>query len=588
MYYRFGEVKCHPNQCFDFPDPTRMAKKGRRRQREHGAAWFVGLGVQFAVQQFCELSMSTTASSSSSSSGNADSTFVQVNVAAPLRVSTAADHDPTTGGSVVDRISFSPHDGSHVISMDLKTLCSKLLLSSSPEEEKDHNSSYYYYMTTQTLPVDDEGRPAVCSWLPQVLIDRQIVPLRPKILGHLIPMSSAGLWLGRTPTNHHQHQHNDDDAMTTKKHVRSSSSSSNSTSSTSGLHHDHHDNLYCLIHGRKTFRIAPPGTVQTVTTAGTLYHLHTNGRIVYTEDLPNNHPSSSSSYRHRHRSNNNSHKLHESSSSECARGVNDSTGGCPIRPDGALASVERIMELEQRREVIAALLDEIDDDDDQDDDDDASRSRTTKTKKQQQKKALEAELDAIEEELLDHEMNGNDGEVDDDGTSGDDDISDDNDDGEEDNDDDGTGKGAKNVTVGLEPNRKKVKRNNSSVDDDEADDVQQSSSKNQKNAELHDGDDDDEDEKERLPLNFVLGDTSNVKFETIELYAGDALYLPAGWFHEVTSHGGLHLAVNYWVHPPDVVVNVAADDTAKGVCFERPYQSQFWQRDWDARGRQQI
>jgi hypothetical protein len=160
------------------------------------------------------LQMATT-KSSTSSAGSADTNFVQVNVAAP-RVS-AADH--TRGGSVVDnnRISFSPHDGSRVISMDLKTLCSNLL-SSSPEIKDDNNTGAadesgspekscdhsYYYMTTQTLPVDDEGRPAVCSWLPQILIDRQIVPLRPKILGHLIPMSSAGLWLGRTP-NHHDH-----------------------------------------------------------------------------------------------------------------------------------------------------------------------------------------------------------------------------------------------------------------------------------------------------------------------------------------------------------------------------------------------
>lgn len=37
--------------------------------------------------------------------------------------------------------------------------------------------------------------------------------------------------------------------------------------------------------------------------------------------------------------------------------------------------------------------------------------------------------------------------------------------------------------------------------------------------------------------------------------AGQALYLPASWFHEVTSFGGgencMHVAVNYWFHPPD-------------------------------------
>ena len=40
-----------------------------------------------------------------------------------------------------------------------------------------------------------------------------------------------------------------------------------------------------------------------------------------------------------------------------------------------------------------------------------------------------------------------------------------------------------------------------------------------------------------------------------ELNAGDMLYLPCGWFHEVQSFGsgeeGGHLALNYWFHPPD-------------------------------------
>lgn len=46
----------------------------------------------------------------------------------------------------------------------------------------------------------------------------------------------------------------------------------------------------------------------------------------------------------------------------------------------------------------------------------------------------------------------------------------------------------------------------------------------------------------------------------VELKAGDALYLPASWWHEVTSFGSdddnkagrnVHMAFNYWFHPPD-------------------------------------
>ena len=65
------------------------------------------------------------------------------------------------------------------------------------------------------------------------------------------------------------------------------------------------------------------------------------------------------------------------------------------------------------------------------------------------------------------------------------------------------------------------------------------------------------------------------------------LYLPAGWFHEVTSSSAAdegntgevaeedkvgHLAFNYWFHPPD---RLEAD---------KPYSSDFWQKDYDRRG----
>ncbi|KAL7470514.1 hypothetical protein ACHAXS_010768 [Conticribra weissflogii] len=58
---------------------------------------------------------------------------------------------------------------------------------------------------------------------------------------------------------------------------------------------------------------------------------------------------------------------------------------------------------------------------------------------------------------------------------------------------------------------------------------------------------------------------------------GECLYLPASWFHEVTSYGGDtttegHIALNYWFHPPD-----AEND------FENPYSSEFWPNDYRER-----
>ena len=61
---------------------------------------------------------------------------------------------------------------------------------------------------------------------------------------------------------------------------------------------------------------------------------------------------------------------------------------------------------------------------------------------------------------------------------------------------------------------------------------------------------------------------------TVILNAGEMLYLPAGWFHEVQSVGAPplgHMAMNYWFHPPD------------NNQFSKPYCSDFWKKDWEIR-----
>ncbi len=62
---------------------------------------------------------------------------------------------------------------------------------------------------------------------------------------------------------------------------------------------------------------------------------------------------------------------------------------------------------------------------------------------------------------------------------------------------------------------------------------------------------------------------------TVTLNAGEMLFLPAGWFHEVRSGSspadGFHMAFNYWFHPPD------------GDAHDAPYTSPFWAWDWQQR-----
>jgi len=57
-----------------------------------------------------------------------------------------------------------------------------------------------------------------------------------------------------------------------------------------------------------------------------------------------------------------------------------------------------------------------------------------------------------------------------------------------------------------------------------------------------------------------------------DLQAGDVLYLPTGWFHQVTSKAGRHTAVSFWwraLHWRDAR---AQEDAASQRLFEEMYQ----------------
>jgi hypothetical protein len=85
----------------------------------------------------------------------------------------------------------------------------------------------------------------------------------------------------------------------------------------------------------------------------------------------------------------------------------------------------------------------------------------------------------------------------------------------------------------------------------------------------------EEDFHARFPLFRAAFETR--RMETT-VFAGEILYLPAGWFHEVRSGNARdtnHAALNYWFHPP-----------AFGAPFDAPYGStqrqNLWERDWAA------
>ena len=86
-------------------------------------------------------------------------------------------------------------------------------------------------------------------------------------------------------------------------------------------------------------------------------------------------------------------------------------------------------------------------------------------------------------------------------------------------------------------------------------------------------------------LHEQFPDFASCRQVLVEIQAGQALYLPAGWFHEVTSYSSsnkeeegdlthCHMALNYWYHPPDALDK-----------FDNPYQHDFWKKE-EAQSRQ--
>lgn len=80
-------------------------------------------------------------------------------------------------------------------------------------------------------------------------------------------------------------------------------------------------------------------------------------------------------------------------------------------------------------------------------------------------------------------------------------------------------------------------------------------------------------ESMECPTSFCLQSTAHGEYITETLKAGEMLYLPASFFHEVvsfnTDHSDHHLAINYWYYPP------SSDGT-----FGTPYEDDYWIERW--------
>lgn len=147
---------------------------------------------------------------------------------------------------------------------------------------QEHNSSSNRSSHTNHSPINgdrrrSEDRPprpffgAPC----RILLDSHYIPFHFPLAGRLV-LHSCQLWMGNCSTT------SSSEASINSVDARSHSSSSSTTSTHSGLHHDFHDNFYTVLAGRKEFILYPPEQAPFLALAGTIETIHPNGLISYT------------------------------------------------------------------------------------------------------------------------------------------------------------------------------------------------------------------------------------------------------------------------------------------------------------------
>jgi hypothetical protein len=409
------------------------------------------------------------------------------------------------------------------------------------------------YLTASPAATDAHGRPQVAASPASRLLGLDTdadaaAPIRPTIAGNLVP-ANVNVWMGNSPE-----------------------------ASSSGLHHDHHDNLYVLLRGRKRFELYSPAELGSMYTVGHPTRVHANGRINYAES-----------------------------------GITEADGDDGSAP--ARVATRRVraaeLELEAAEEAVerAAAAN-------------AAASESAKRRLQLAETALDDAMDAV----INHSGRGDEDDEDEDGAmfsgiglhDSFDDMSDsDLDQHASSSDDDG-------CSGDLQGNNDRSGWRNGDASVARASKRAEEAEEEEENGDPPSFSRVDRARMQAFPL-FEQAQGSRVE---AEVGAGEVLYLPAGWFHEVTSLSTLrtdeaaatvtaevaggggkkgasrkrkgttagsaggdasgrvggHLALNYWFHPPVPVDGDAGGGDPRTYSFETPYGSearqQMWESDW--------
>ncbi|GFR44988.1 hypothetical protein Agub_g6296, partial [Astrephomene gubernaculifera] len=348
--------------------------------------------------------------------------------------------------------------------------------------------------------------------------------------------------------------------------------------SSSGLHHDFHDNLYVLLRGRKRFRLFPPAQAALMYTHGRAVRVHDNGRIVYEGQGA----------------------AERLAAAECALEA-------ALEAELSDAAWEEEEEEGEGKGDDDFDMQEEEDGDDEEEEQDGEEGEEEEEEEEEEDEAQEAaeeeqeggprnlrdDFDAAEgpSPRPPHGKRGNNS------SSG--------------NGSNGSGSGSKGAKGGGSASKGQG-RECKEEEEEEADLIVDNNTP-PSFSRVPMGDPRVSDLQ--LAAAFPLFPGRSAAVEVV-VEAGSMLYLPAGWFHEVTSYGTAggtaaaaaegsddvsigtaagggsgngsgakgppgggpvgHLAFNYWFHPPDNL-----DPSRRG--FKSPYVSDFWPSFWRSR-----
>ncbi|KAI0920164.1 hypothetical protein AcV5_009977 [Taiwanofungus camphoratus] len=356
----------------------------------------------------------------------------------------------------------------------------------------------HHYLTTQYSGDGDALSPlgdALTAFSPPTDALKDDFPIVPRLMGNLF-LQQANLWLGKSKDG-----------------------------SSSGLHHDFHDNLYCLLKGRKRFVLFPPQEHVHLCPYGELHKLHENGVIAYDSMLR-------------------------------ADGL-----------DERIALQARVRALERKLEACRGMKGKG-----------KGKRQEIATLEQMHGEAVQQLSNLAMDEEFGFELVSSDSENDEDESSAQDEgsLMEDLTDGHDDYDaliGDLEESDADHDAAGLSGSSKRKHADSMNSEDDDQLPVKEPDSFSRiPTAYLH--------RQLDLPTTAAMppssGDFVTLAKATppyvVELSAGEMLYLPASWWHEVTSSSpsnssqeqedssAVHMAFNYWFYPPD------ADK------FEAPYK----------------